>query len=282
MSVTTGEQDLLELLRSLTPGEIRSAGIAAACELRARRAISFDPRKFGPAFLASAVQLKPGYTTERAMAMEAVWGHCLSSVRPEMLKISSFLWWLVRAGLAVPTPPFEHVPAVTLIGDSAWEAIARGAPHPLAPTAVQRVLDRCKGQLPDEVVDLLTDSAECMSHGLNRAAIALLGVAYEAVVEIVLESLHANQLTGPLPAKAWQRIAALRAAIPQVLQGSDASAKESRGKAERACELADTIRSRRNDAAHTKQALGFEDHDEIEELLVSGFRRLPDLWAMKR
>jgi hypothetical protein len=210
------------------------------------------------------------------------WLHCLQSRKPELLGVAGFLWWLVRAGLAVPltTPDDWYLPSIALT-DAGFQFIDSAGDHPLLPGGVKRVEDRCAGQLPIQVVDLLTDAVECLSHGLNRPAIVLLGVAYESVIEAVLESLHLRQLTGPLPAKAWQRIAALRAAIPSVFPGNTIAAKEARGAAEWACDLADKIRDRRNQASHTKQAHGFQDPDEVEEFITSGFRRLPDLWAMK-
>jgi hypothetical protein len=47
-----------------------------------------------------------------------------------------------------------------------------------------------------------------------------------------------------------------------------------------AYEFADQLRRRRNDASHTAPTYGFEDREEVEELIISAGRHLPDLWRL--
>lgn len=284
MSVTPGERDLLELFGSLTPRELRAVCFDSMRGLVGRTNPTISPVDLGRALVPKAAQLRPGRTPDQVQAMAGKWVHCVQQRKPELLGVAGFLWSLVGARLAVPEPNTNgvHLPTVVLTG-AAWDFVNSGDPHPLLPGAVARVKERCPG-LPDHVVDLLSDASECLSHGLNRPAIALLGFAYEAVIVEVLKTLDTKGIVqqSKLPWQAVDRLKLLRSKVGEVFTGNGREAKEARDAAELACDLADKIRDRRNRASHPSQAYGFQDHDEIEEYLTSGFRRLPDLWAMTK
>ncbi len=58
--------------------------------------------------------------------------------------------------------------------------------------------------------------------------------------------------------------------------------RDDRHRAEQAYDFANTLRLRRNDAAHTRPRYDFEHLGETEEYLVSAGRHLPGLWSLTR
>jgi hypothetical protein len=99
-------------------------------------------------------------------------------------------------------------------------------------------------------------------------------------VESVLSDLATKALTTAKSiqtANAGDRIAMLKRLLPKLQMK-----EEERRAAENAIAFADHLRIRRNDAAHTTPKWPFDDSDEIEELLTSGARHLPFLWAITK
>jgi hypothetical protein len=70
-------------------------------------------------------------------------------------------------------------------------ACRRGVSHPLLPGFLERALQRCPG-LSDAVISLLAQARTCLDYGLMQPAIVLMGVAYEAAVEQVVDVLVAR------------------------------------------------------------------------------------------
>lgn len=81
--------------------------------------------------------------------------------------------------------------------------------------------------------------------------------------------------------KAAERIAAIRQEIDKIMPGKGAQRSEQRYAAHAACDFADQLRRRRNDASHAAPTYGFGDREEIEEFLVSAGRHLPNLWRLQ-
>jgi hypothetical protein len=115
-----------------------------------------------------------------------------------------------------------------------------------------------------------------------RPAVGLLGVAYEATVEHVFQSLVAQNILVDTGQKAAARIAAIKDKIDDLLPGSTPQERDDRFAIHAAYEFADQLRRRRNDASHTAPTYDFEDRQEVEELSVSSGRHLPNLWRMHR
>ena len=198
--------------------------------------------------------------------------------------VAEFIWWLVRAGLAVVTQHEKHGYPVQL------RVTARGVrflkdreDHPMLPGFLDRVRLRCPS-LPDGVEALLVDARGCLDYGLLRPAVVLMGVAYELAIEHVVDALvtkallHANT---PIqkPAEKIDRILKLirTSAVNVVLATAD-----ERTAAECAYDFADTLRLRRNEAAHTTPRFDFAHRAETEEFLISAGRHLPALWSLAR
>ncbi len=202
---------------------------------------------------------------------------------PWMIGVTETVWWFARAGLAVPlsidTP--TAFPITFLLTGAGARFLSSTEDHPLLPGFLERVRSRCPG-LPDGVMSLLADAQRCLDAGLVRPAIVVTGLAYETAAEAVAEALVAK---GHLAADVLDKKAAIRlqhvnGAISKVFPGKDQVQTDKRYAAEDACSFANVLRRRRNDAAHTAPAYGFEDREEAEELLVSAGRHLPNLWAL--
>ncbi len=199
-----------------------------------------------------------------------------------MTGVLEFVEWFVRAGFAVPLPGGTNRYPITLrLTRAGVRFLDRADDHPLLPAFVERIRTRCPG-LPDDVVALLTDARACLDQMLLRPAVVVMGVAYEAAVERVAEALVT---AGTLPAevlelRAAARIARVRGVIDARVPGGSPEERDRRFAVHAAFAFADQLRRRRNDASHTTPRFGFEDREEIEELLVSAGRHLPALWSI--
>jgi hypothetical protein len=198
-----------------------------------------------------------------------------------MAPVTEFIWWFIGCGFAAPT--------VFAVGNLVDMRLTRRgvafleapADHPQLPGYLARLVARCRN-LPDGVIELLTDASDCLEHGLRRPGIVLMGVAYELAIETVVESLITR---GHLPASATDlkpamRINAVRGTIDSVLPGTTPQEKDDRHATRRAYDFADDLRRRRNDASHTTPRYPFNDPQEAEEYFVSAGRNLPLVWSM--
>jgi len=149
------------------------------------------------------------------------------------------------------------------------------------PGFVERVAARCPG-LPDGVLALLVDGRTCLDHGLLRPAVVLMGVAYESAVEAFADSLVAKKLLPDqvVAMKAAARIGKVKAMIDELVPATTPMERDRRFATHAAYDFADALRRRRNDASHTAPSYGFDDREEIEELLISAGRHLPALWSV--
>jgi hypothetical protein len=193
------------------------------------------------------------------------------------LAVFEFVNWFVRAGLAWPVcDAASGIPHTFKLTRAGHRLLKGSEDHPLLPGFLERLADRCPG-LPNDVLSLMGDARTCLDHGLMRPAVVLLGVAYEVAIEHVVQALVAK---GVLDAavqdqNAAKRIAAVRGKIDALVQD-----KDDRFAAHAAYEFADQLRRRRNDASHTAPTYGFEDREEVEDLIISAGRQMPNLWCL--
>lgn len=197
--------------------------------------------------------------------------------------VCEFTWWIVRAGLAVEIQRDKGTSILFRLTRRGARLLDGADDDALLPGFLDRVRARCPN-LPDGVEALLVDARACLDHGLLRPAVVLMGVAYELAIEHVVDALvtkgllHANT---PMqkPAEKIDRILKLirSPAVNAVLPTTD-----ERTAAERAYDFADTLRLRRNDAAHTTPKYDFAHRAETEEFLISASRHLPALWSLAR
>jgi hypothetical protein len=200
----------------------------------------------------------------------------------EVSGVVEFLVWFVRAGFAWPLgSSSERMPDTLRLTAAGHRFLRASEDHPFLPGFIDRLLTRCPG-LPDDVVSLMVDARACLDQGLMRPAIVLLGVSYEVAVEHVVVSLssppRALLPTTLVDASAAKCIAEIDKLVDSQFPGP--TMKDDRAAVHTAYEFANQLRRRRNDAAHTQPTYGFEDREEVEELIVSAGRHLPNLWRL--
>ena len=196
--------------------------------------------------------------------------------------VFEFECWIVRAGLAVEISREHGCPVSFRLTRRGVRLLEEGDDNPLLPGFLDRVKARCK-DLPAGVIALLVDARACLDRSLLRPAVILMGVAYELAIEQVVvvlanKNLLSTGTPGQLPAKRIERIKELindTDKVKPVLPTTD-----SRTAALAAYDFADTLRLRRNEAAHTRPAYDFDHGGESEEFLVSAARHLPALWSL--
>lgn len=201
----------------------------------------------------------------------------------DMQPWTDFIAWFSRVGFALPTyrsggqaNGYPDAMRLTSVGRRFLERT--DGDHPYLPGFVDRVVARCPG-LPEEVTVLLADAQACAENQLGRPAVVLAGVGYEAAAEAAIERLEQSAKIRPITkVKAAQRIAAMKANIPDLFKG--AADPEGRFRAEAAWDFADRLRERRNHASHPKAYPDFSDLDEVHEYLLSAGRHLPGLWSV--
>jgi hypothetical protein len=180
---------------------------------------------------------------------DAAWRH-------DMLPMA-FLRWLERAGLAV------QLDKDYLVLTDAGLRLAFDD-HPLRPRALDELRTKCDVGLKD-ALDRIEDAQMCLASSLPRPAIVLLGLAFEELIQVVVERLASKKTTGG----ALDRQRALR----QTLESRPKN--EDREHVLNALNVADSIRDARNKAAHV--AASEWNLYEAEDLLLDGMRAFPKL-----
>jgi hypothetical protein len=195
--------------------------------------------------------------------------------------VVEFIDWLTRGGFAMALSwEANRYPLTFRLTRAGLRLLEGTEDHPVLPGYLERLKNRCPG-LPPGVLDHLGDASECSEHGLLRAAVVMLGVGYEVAIDAMVESLVARETLpqGVLQQRAAARIQTLRG-LADALPRRTPQEIGHRFAVLRACEFADQLRDRRNDASHTKPRYGFEDRQEVEELHLSAGRNLPVLWTL--
>lgn len=196
--------------------------------------------------------------------------------------VLEFVWWLVRAGLAVEQQrEAGGYPVLLRLTRRGGQLVDGSDDNPLLPGFLDRIHARCPG-LPDGVVTLLADARACLDHTLLRPAVVLMGVAYELAIESVIDVLVTKNLLvqNTTDQKAAERIRRIKALLGTPAVNTVLASLEARTAAIAAYDFADALRKRRNDAAHTTPTIDFDHEGETEEFLVSAGRHLPALWSL--
>lgn len=299
---------VMTLLDGLSDEEVRADCFEALRKWR-RKPIPKPPHPYGPGFPAPTPPPDPlgayvreifsmhgdlGVELVKILAARKVYAnpdtHTLKEVfidgdamqREWARGIFEFECWLVRSGLAVELSREHGYPVSFRLTRRGVRLLDEGDDHPLLPGFLDRIEARCKN-LPAGVIALLVDARACLDRALLRPAVILTGVAFELAIEEVVGVLANKNLVstgtpGQLPAKRIERIKELindTDKVKVVLPTTDA-----RTAALAAYDFADTLRLRRNEAAHTRPAYDFDHGGETEEFLVSAGRHLPALWSL--
>jgi hypothetical protein len=261
----------------LGPIDVRELGLGILRDFRARHPgvtrveleRDFLRPLFAHALRESGVQPVPDACT--ALARD-----CLE--RAALQPVLEFIWWLVRAGYAVPLLGSKALPeALEITAAGATFLSAPAGDHPLLPGFIDRLRQRCAG-LPEETLLHLRDAKACLEHGLHRPAIVLIAAAYEVALERLGDQLmQAGKLKRSFEsAKPWERINLLKNALPNLGLPVD-----DRAQVARALDYAHKLRERRGDAATSAPIYPFDQTAELEEFLISACRHLPSLWLVR-
>jgi hypothetical protein len=277
-----------EIVASLNRDEIRALGIAAL-----RRWFASEPDHscfsvhghFG-VYMAVMLVEKTGETgIHHHFGKEAF---LQDQHKPWMAQVFEFLWWLIRAGFAMPlriaTDKSSDQELVQLRPTEAGIRLFESTDdHPVLPGFLDRVRTRCAG-IPGEVLVHLADAQQCLDHALGRPSVVLTGLAYEVAIESIVERLvKKGRLSHQAQTfNAARRIGEVKAQLPALYPGTSMAQKQARFSAIAAWDFADVLRDRRNDGAHPGGGYDFSDLSESHELLLSAGRRLPALWATRR
>jgi hypothetical protein len=298
------------LLENVSDAEFREIGIEALRRWRRRTAAPQSTqqplmREPNTVFalngigieLAQLLADRKGVQPSKVHALKEVFCWDAALRRDWMSPVAEFIWWLVRAGLAVEYaynylgPPSQQYP-VQAVFPVSLRLTARGVrlvdstadDDPLLPGFLDRIQQRCLG-IPDGVLALLVDARECLDRCLMRPAVILMGVAYELAIEDVIGRLITKGLVAKstLDLEAKKRLDRVLEMIKDdgklslVVSGAD-----DKRRVQMAYDFADKLRLERNSAAHTRPAFDYEHREETEEFLVSAGRHLPGIWLLAR
>ncbi|MCC6808245.1 MAG: hypothetical protein IT381_12555 [Deltaproteobacteria bacterium] len=216
--------------------------------------------------------LFPEAVEEDRIAMKEVF--LSGQTGPELRTIFETWWAFVRRGLLIPTQHFQGQWIYFTLTDAGARAVSN-VDHPYSANALERLAARCP-ELPELVLTSIDDAILCAQHALYRASVTLVGLAYEATIEQVLEAFVAKG-RAKLPFKAGDRVGELK----RVLDAISSVHKDERRMLASAIDFGDHLRERRNEASHAKSELPFDSADEIDEWLAGALRHLPVLWSMR-
>lgn len=146
--------------------------------------------------------------------------------------------------------------------------------HPLAANLANRLRERCVG-LPDDVIARFEDAQVCLGAHLYRAAVVMVGLAFEETVDRLVDHLVASGHAKAKP-KSWKlgdRTEWLRRRVEQLPKS------EARRRALNTVPVLEMVRQWRNEAAHPGPQ--FEDRAaEVEHVAAVALGALPSLWAI--
>jgi hypothetical protein len=194
---------------------------------------------------------------------------------PDAACIHAALWLFVSHGLIYPRlrrfrqdgyPTVIEYVVPTPAGIRVFDQPA----HPLQPEFLDR-LRRSWPSVPDEVIARFEDAAECLARGLIRAAVVMVGLATEHVVQ----EAHVRVVT---TGKA-SRHSKTRDRLSDLLHVTGTISNPEEQHVLRAGLAAvEVVRTARNRASHPGAA--FDSSAEVEELVVLASHHLPVVWKL--
>lgn len=180
------------------------------------------------------------------------------------------VWALIGEGIAYPRLKTHRdwpivIDAIGLT-EKGRRWIAPVDAHPLDDGYTGRL--RASG-VAAAIIARIEDAAECMRHGLLRAAVVMTGLAFEEAVEQCLDECVQRGWVQKVPQKAVARVQELQRAIARI------GDTEQRHRATLALVAAETVRTERNQASHPSTE--FDDVLLVESLLIETSIHVPRL-----
>lgn len=192
------------------------------------------------------------------------------SEHPDNLKILAAIWRLVAWGVIYPR--FRHA--------------RDGYPIQLDSVTItpagERVLARTGTGIPgvrvsDSIQLRFEDAKECLFHGLFRAAVVMIGLAYEELCQKVHDELRTRGRLSSSPRNQRDRVQELITFVQGLPSRGPNTEKRHRGIV--ALGTAEAVRRKRNDASHPGNR--FVSHQEVEELLFNATRGVAGLYDVR-
>jgi hypothetical protein len=192
---------------------------------------------------------------------------------PDNVRLLQAIWQLIADGIVYPRlrsmrddqPASIHFLVLT---DRGLDVIV-DADHPRRPGFAGRFAAK-HPEVSVEVVARLDDAAVCLERGVLRAAIVMLGLAFEETLRAAYDAVALP--AAPPPKIARDFLAALRNHVASLSMAK----AEDRHVLSIALVAAESVRTERNRAAHPSAV--FDDTNAVEELLVSASRQIPVIW----
>ena len=194
---------------------------------------------------------------------------------PDVACIHAALWLFVSQGLIYPRlrrVATDGYPTVIefVIPTPAGIRVLDQPAHPLQPEFLVR-LRKSWPAIPDEVTARFEDAAECLARGLIRAAVVMVGLA----TELVIQEAHVRVVTSGKASKH----STMRDRLSDLLHAANGISKPEDQHVLRAALAAlEVIRTARNQASHPGAA--FDNPAEAEELIVLSSHHLPVVWKL--
>ena len=196
-------------------------------------------------------------------------------------KIMTVVWSLVAEGIWYPRWKIlnisgPHVGLQLLITERGERLIRDGSDHPLHSEFIDRLKARAPAIISPGVVSRLEDAIGCLSRGLCRPSMVMVGLAAEESLRIAHDAFvhlgHIQMLSTPFT-KTVQMLRSVRAAL-----GPWNASQEDKLKLESVLSFVDVVRADRNKASHPG-AFNLTAFEVEERIRSSGFH-LPIIWRM--
>ncbi len=148
--------------------------------------------------------------------------------------------------------------------------------HPANPAFTADMRARCPG-IPNDALLRFEDAATCLSQRILRAAVVMIGLAYEEICKDVVGELVTRGRIGSAGHNQRGRAQALQQFVSGLSPRGPRS--EGRHRGLMALGTAESVRVKRNQASHPGER--FDSHEDTDQLLVLAGRSLPDLWNIR-
>jgi hypothetical protein len=196
-------------------------------------------------------------------------------------KLLAAVWALVAEGVVFPrtrsmTPDgHPHLIERLVVTARGERVLAGGDEHPLHPGFIARFRGR-SSHLSDEVVARMEDAVSCAEKALLRAAVVMVGLAFEETLRVTHAAMvnqgHIGKAATPMK-KAKDILDDIEKAVQSWPNRND-----EQHRLKMAMAAAESVRDERNKASHPGAVV--DDAASVEELLVLTSRQAPVFWEI--
>jgi len=193
---------------------------------------------------------------------------------PDNIRVLQAVWQLITDGIVYPRlreiRDGQPDSIEWLVITDRGLRVLNDTDHPRRPGFAERFAKR-HPTIAQEVIDRLDDAAACLERGVLRAAVVMVGLAFEETLRAACENIKVAGHVRATPQKAVEVMKALRDYVERLPQKMD-----KRHTLLMALVAAEGVRTERNGSGHP--GARFDDEDSVEDLLVSASRQIPVVW----